>query len=106
MAAIAGAARRIRLSEATFVVAGGMESMSNAPYIVPKARHGLRIGDGLSLTRCSTTDCGVLLIIALWAERATSNNAKLGIGRSEQDEWAAEESCPSAHRHRIWSIRR
>lgn len=36
----------IRLGEADFVVAGGMESMSNAPYLLPKARGGYKMGDG------------------------------------------------------------
>ena len=45
MTAIADAGRRIRLGEANFVVAGGMESMTNAPYVLPKARQGLRMGD-------------------------------------------------------------
>ena len=36
----------IRLGEEEVIVAGGMESMSNAPYILPKARWGLRMGDG------------------------------------------------------------
>ena len=42
--AIASADRAIRLGEASFVVAGGMESMSNAPYVAPNARWGGRIG--------------------------------------------------------------
>lgn len=36
--------RALRLGEADFVVAGGMESMSSAPYLLPKAREGYRIG--------------------------------------------------------------
>ncbi|SFK14483.1 acetyl-CoA C-acetyltransferase [Halobacillus dabanensis] len=36
----------IRLGEEEIIVAGGMESMSNAPYFMPKARWGLRMGDG------------------------------------------------------------
>ena len=45
MTAIAQADKDIRLGEATFVLAGGMESMSNAPYLVPAARWGARMGD-------------------------------------------------------------
>ncbi|NNF69700.1 MAG: acetyl-CoA C-acyltransferase, partial [Acidimicrobiia bacterium] len=45
MTAIADADRRVRLGEAKFLVAGGMESMTNAPYILHGARSGLRIGD-------------------------------------------------------------
>ena len=90
MAAIAGAARRIRLGEATFVVAGGMESMSNAPYIVPKARHGLRIGDGALIDSMQHDGLWCAFDHCSMGEACDINNAKLGIGRSEQDEWAAE----------------
>jgi acetyl-CoA C-acetyltransferase len=78
----------IRLGEAEVVVAGGMESMSNAPYILPKARWGLRMGDGAvkdlmvydGLT-CSFT--GVHMGI-YGGETAK----ELGISREEQDKWA------------------
>src|SRR5205823_11131034 len=36
---------QIRAGEATLIVAGGMESMSNAPYLLERARTGYRIGD-------------------------------------------------------------
>jgi acetyl-CoA C-acetyltransferase len=40
------AAQAVALGDAEIVVAGGMESMSNAPYLLPKAREGFRLGDG------------------------------------------------------------
>ena len=40
------AANEIRLGEATVIVAGGMESMTNAPYLAPGVRSGLRLGNG------------------------------------------------------------
>jgi acetyl-CoA C-acetyltransferase len=43
--AVALAAQAIQTGNAEIVVAGGMESMSNAPYLLPKARTGFRIGD-------------------------------------------------------------
>ncbi len=43
--AIYQADRRIRAGDATIVLAGGMESMTNAPYLLPGARAGYRIGD-------------------------------------------------------------
>jgi acetyl-CoA C-acetyltransferase len=46
MKAVMLAAQSIRLNEARIVVAGGMESMSNAPYFVDKARTGFRMGHG------------------------------------------------------------
>jgi acetyl-CoA C-acetyltransferase len=89
MTAIAMADRAIRLGEARFVVAGGMESMSNVPYSVPGARWGARMGqspmvdlmehDGLF---CAFDNC-------LMGATSDRRNAELGIGRAEQDEWAA-----------------
>lgn len=71
------------------MVAGGMESMSNAPYLLPKARFGLRIGDGEvvdSMTHdglfCSFDSCTM-------GESSDRKNDDLGIGRDEQDAWSA-----------------
>ena len=47
LTAIQEAARRIRLGEMQFALAGGMESMTNAPHIVVGARQGFRYGDGV-----------------------------------------------------------
>jgi acetyl-CoA C-acetyltransferase len=44
--AVIQAARAVRLGDAEVVVAGGMESMTNAPYLLPGARGGLRLGEG------------------------------------------------------------
>lgn len=46
MKAVMMAAQAIRSGDAEFVVAGGMESMSQAPYFMPAARNGFRMGDG------------------------------------------------------------
>ena len=45
--AVMMAAQGIQLGDADLVVAGGMESMSNAPYLLPKAREGYRLGNGV-----------------------------------------------------------
>src|SRR6202521_6254386 len=45
--AIMMAAQGVQLGDTEIVVAGGMESMSNAPYLIPKAREGYRMGNGL-----------------------------------------------------------
>ncbi len=45
--AVMMAAQGIQLGDADIVVAGGMESMSNAPYLIPKAREGYRLGNGV-----------------------------------------------------------
>src|SRR5258708_37223115 len=44
--AVALAAQAVTLGESEIVVAGGMESMSNCPYLLPQARTGYRLGDG------------------------------------------------------------
>src|SRR5215216_783001 len=44
--AVMMAAQGVRLGDTDIVVAGGMESMSNAPYLIPKAREGYRLGNG------------------------------------------------------------
>src|SRR5919109_3805 len=44
--AVALAAQAVKLGDADIIVAGGMESMSRAPYVVEKARFGYRMGDG------------------------------------------------------------
>src|SRR5919106_3106734 len=44
--AVMMAAQGIQLGDTEIVVAGGMESMSNAPYLLPKAREGYRLGNG------------------------------------------------------------
>ena len=45
--AVMMAAQGIQLGDTDLVVAGGMESMSNAPYLIPKAREGYRLGNGV-----------------------------------------------------------
>ncbi|NNL69352.1 MAG: acetyl-CoA C-acyltransferase [Acidimicrobiia bacterium] len=89
MSAIGLADRAIRLGEAQFVVAGGMESMTNAPYLLPKARYGYRYGDGTLVDSmvhdglfCAFDECTM-------GAQSDGNAARLGIGREIQDEWAA-----------------
>jgi acetyl-CoA C-acetyltransferase len=45
--AVMMAAQGVQLSDSEIVVAGGMESMTNAPYLIPKAREGYRLGNGV-----------------------------------------------------------
>ena len=99
MTAIAMADRSVRLGEASFVVAGGMESMSNSPYLVPSARWGARMGDAQLIDvmmhdglRCSFDHCAM-------GESSDLKNAQLGISRQEQDEWAAE-----SHRRAVQAV--
>ena len=88
--AVALAAQAVRLGDAEIVVAGGMESMSGAPYIVKKARFGLRMGHAELLD--SMIADGLTCPITLVHMGITAENiaAKYGIARKEQDEFAAE----------------
>lgn len=80
----------IRLGDEEVIVAGGMESMSNAPYYMPKGRFGLRMGDaslvdgmiydGLS---CAFHDKQVHMGVY-----GNSTAAQFNISREQQDEWA------------------
>jgi len=89
MAAIQEAANHIRLGESNFVVAGGMESMTNAPYVLPGARSGYRLGDH-TVVDVLTHD-GLLCAFdhCIMGESSDRKNDELGIGRREQDEWSA-----------------
>jgi len=89
MSAIGLADRAIRLGESKFVVAGGMESMSNAPHIVRELRWGARIGD-VTMTDVMQHD-GLFCAFdrCTMGESSDRKNDRLGIGRAEQDEWSA-----------------
>jgi len=88
--AVALAAQAIAAGDSEIVVAGGMESMTNAPYLLPQARSGYRMGNG-TLIDCMVHD-------GLWEAYkgfhmgvgAEKIAAKYGITREEQDTFAAE----------------
>jgi acetyl-CoA C-acetyltransferase len=87
--AIALAAQLIRAGEFDVVVAGGMESMSRAPHLLPGMRQGVRFGpaelvDAMALD--GLTDAFDHLSMGESTER---HNARLNISRAEQDEFAA-----------------
>jgi acetyl-CoA C-acetyltransferase len=88
MTAVADAGRRIRLGEANFVVAGGMESMTNAPYVLPKARQGLRMGDATLIDSMQHDGLWCAFDHCIMGDTSDRKNAQLGIGREEQDEWS------------------
>ncbi len=96
MTAIAEASRHIRLGEATFVIAGGMESMTNAPYLVPKARLGLRMGDGVLVDSLNKDGLWCAFDHCIMGESSDNKNTLLGINREEQDEWAAASQARAA----------
>ena len=88
MIAIVHGARLISDDDAEVVVAGGMESMSNAPYAALNARFGYRFGDG-ALVDLMNYD-GLLDPWSKWtmASGQAKVNADLGITREVQDEFA------------------
>jgi acetyl-CoA C-acetyltransferase len=86
--AVMMAAQGVQLGDSEMVVAGGMESMSNAPYLVPKAREGYRLGNGELLD--------AMIHDGLWCAFENYHMGCTGevvadeykVGRAEQDEFA------------------
>ena len=82
------AAQGIQLGDSEVVVAGGMESMSNAPYLVPKAREGYRLGNGVLVD--------AMIHDGLWCAFENYHMGNTGevvatrynVTREEQDEYA------------------
>ena len=78
----------IRAGDAEVVVTGGMESMSNAPYILQRARFGYRLGDG-TLIDLMTHDGLTSSFDGLhMVQQASFVSRELGISREDQDRWA------------------
>jgi acetyl-CoA C-acetyltransferase len=78
----------IRAGDAELVVTGGMESMSNAPYILQRARFGYRLGDG-TLIDLMTHDGLTSSFDGLhMVQQASFVSRELGISREDQDRWA------------------
>jgi acetyl-CoA C-acetyltransferase len=87
--AIALAAQLIRAGEFEIVVAGGMESMTRAPHLLPGARTGHKFGS-IELADAMALD-GLTdpFDHSPMGKLTDSHNVRLGIGRAEQDEFAA-----------------
>jgi acetyl-CoA C-acetyltransferase len=87
--AIALADQLIRAGEIKVAVAGGMESMTNAPYLLPDARFGSRLGNSRMVDS--------MIYDGLWStftdqhmgESSDEVNAELSINREDQDAWSA-----------------
>ena len=78
----------IRAGEHECIVTGGMESMTNAPYLLKKARFGYRLGDG-ELIDSMVFDGLTSTFDELHMVQQNSKVAReLGISREDQDEWA------------------
>jgi acetyl-CoA C-acetyltransferase len=78
----------IRAGDVQVVVAGGMESMSNAPYVLKKARFGYRLGDGTLIDLMIHDGLTSSFDSKHMVEQASFVSRELGISREEQDEWA------------------
>ncbi|HSJ29627.1 MAG TPA: acetyl-CoA C-acetyltransferase [Acidimicrobiia bacterium] len=89
LAAIGLAGRAIAAGDATFAVAGGMESMSNAPHVVREVRWGARIGDVTMVDVMNHDGLFCAIDHCTMGESSDVKNGQLGISRAEQDAWAA-----------------
>jgi acetyl-CoA C-acetyltransferase len=87
--AIALADQLIRAGEFDIVVAGGMESMTNAPHLLPKSRHGYKYGSIEVLDATAHDGLTDAFDGVSMGESTEGYNAKLGISREEQDAFSA-----------------
>ncbi|HZC29817.1 MAG TPA: acetyl-CoA C-acyltransferase, partial [Gaiellaceae bacterium] len=78
----------IRAGEHDVVVTGGMESMSNAPYALKKARFGYRLGDGTLIDLMTYDGLTSTFDKRHMVEQASFVSRELGIAREDQDRWA------------------
>jgi acetyl-CoA C-acetyltransferase len=98
--AVMMAAQAVKLGDSEMVVAGGMESMSNAPYLLPKAREGYRLGNGELVD--SMINDGLWCAFENYHMGCTGEVVaeEYSVGRAEQDEFAA-----SSHRKAAAAIK-
>jgi acetyl-CoA C-acetyltransferase len=78
----------IRAGDVEVVVTGGMESMSNAPYALPKARFGYKLGNGELVDLMIWDGLRSTFDEQHMVQQAARVARELGISREEQDEWA------------------
>src|SRR5437870_7194191 len=98
--AVALAAQAVQTGNSSIVVAGGMESMTNAPYLLPQARKGYRLGNAQIVD--SMVHDGLWDIYNNYHMGITGENVaeKYGITREEQDEFAV-----NSHRKAVAAIK-
>jgi acetyl-CoA C-acetyltransferase len=87
--AIALAAQLIRAGEFDVVVAGGMESMTAAPHLLPGARKGFKYGSAALIDAMALDGLTDAFDHLSMGESTERHNTRLGISRAEQDEFAA-----------------
>lgn len=94
--AVMMAAQAVRLGDSEMVVAGGMESMSNAPYLIPKAREGYRLGNGELVD--SMINDGLWCAFENYHMGCTGELVadEYSVSRSEQDEFAVNSHLKAA----------
>ena len=97
---VALAAQAVQTGNSSIVVAGGMESMTNAPYLLPQARKGYRLGNAQIID--SMVHDGLWDVYNDYHMGITGENVaeKYGITREEQDEFAV-----SSHRKAVAAIK-
>jgi acetyl-CoA C-acetyltransferase len=86
--AVEMADQMIRAGDHQVIVAGGMESMSNAPYVLKKARFGYRLGDGTLIDLMTHDGLTSTFDKRHMVEQASFVSRELGISREDQDRWA------------------
>src|SRR5215831_4433549 len=98
--AVALAAQAVQTGNSSIVVAGGMESMTNAPYLLPQARKGYRLGDSTVVD--AMVHDGLWDVYNDYHMGITGENVaeKYGITREEQDEFAV-----NSHRKAVAAIK-
>src|SRR5437899_12243974 len=98
--AVALGAQAVQTGDSSIVVAGGMESMTNAPYLLPQARKGYRLGNGQIVD--SMVYDGLWDVYNNYHMGITGENVaeKYGITREEQDQFAL-----NSHRKAVAAIK-
>jgi acetyl-CoA C-acetyltransferase len=99
MSAIAMADQMIRAGEIEVAVAGGMESMTNAPFVLPDARSGKRLGNAPMLDAMIHDGLWCAFDDRHMGAGTDAMNAELAIAREDQDRWAARSH---ARAHAAW----
>ncbi len=96
MRAVTFADQIIRAGDAGIIVAGGMESMSNAPYALPQARYGLRMGDGTVKDLMMYDGLTCPFDQVPMAVHGSNVAEEYGITREAQDQWALRSQVRAA----------
>jgi acetyl-CoA C-acetyltransferase len=87
----------IRSGDHSVIVAGGMESMTNAPYVLKKARFGYRLGDGALIDLMTHDGLTSTFDGKHMVEQASFVSRELRISREDQDRWATRSHERAVH---------